>query len=224
MVSPVSTLLFSKPANIQNIHHSSCVHPPSMHHPEPEPHRVAGESRSRQEAQDNVEEAHMPNESQDVVSGKEMVLNNNCSEHTLDWLRGSTNIGAACRSVWIVDTPNPTKLSERWLTLIKTASGPTRQNMAFVMKNPQHGRHFINKVPESEPCFQKGKMENWLIETLQKNKPITKKELHEQAAGTGFSHSSIDKVMTSLHSTKQIHKVSQGKRTYWKLSSLEKEK
>jgi hypothetical protein len=139
------------------------------------------------------------------------------SKPTLDWLRGSTNIGAACRSVWIVDIPNPAKPKERRLSLVKTASGPIGQNMAFVMEDPRNGLHFIGKVPEPEPRFQKDKMEKWLIETLQKNEPMTKKELHEHADKARFTRSCLDKLMSRLRSTKKIDKVSEGGKTLWRL-------
>ena len=135
-----------------------------------------------------------------------------------DWLRGSTNIVAACRSVWIVDQPNPTKPRERRLTLVKTASGAVNQHMAFSMGDPRDGLRFISDVPKPELRFQTVKMEEWLIGVMQKHTKLSKPELHQMAGEAGFSTTTLDKLMTKLCPNK-LAKVVEGKKVFWRLLS-----
>jgi len=137
-----------------------------------------------------------------------------------DWLRGSSAIAAACRSIWIVDAPNAEQPTVRRITLVKTASGPKDQVMGFSMGNPADGLNFNTQLPTAIPRFQKDKLESWLLGVLKQSgdEGLTKHRLHDLAKKEGSSTTSLDKLMSKLQGQK-IDKVICGKQRYWKCIS-----
>lgn len=132
------------------------------------------------------------------------------------WLQGSGNIMAVCRSVWIVDILDFSNLMVRRITLVKTASGSTNQGMAFHMTDPLEGLDFSIKAPKPETCFQRDKMEEWLIVTMLQKELWQKKELLTLASAAGLSAYYLKKLMTQLKGT-TITSFIQGRRMYRKL-------